>query len=321
MIGWILAVLVLSPFALLGYFLLKRNLIFRSNYVSRILQENRPSFTAELVCIARAVGNQLGWCHDPLAYYILDVDARIFVNVFLVVFKLTGRIPSSAVLASARTVYFDQFIKDSPGLEQLVLLGAGFDARAYRMRRTLGEGVKMFEVDAPATQKAKLEKMKQLARDHPEIFDEVNYEKYLTFVPCDFSSESWVDKLKEHNLDLKNPHTTILLEGVATYLTREAWIATLKMVAGFPPGTRFSMTLAGKALVASRSSGFLRNVVGEDWKNSWDAADDPDEFYGALGFKVLESPTMESIALSHPMLKDVVRPRKTIGYIFSLEVK
>ena len=48
----------------------------------------------------------------------------------------------------ARTHAFDTFIVQSRST-QIVLLGAGFDARAYRLKEL--SNAKIFEVDAPAT--------------------------------------------------------------------------------------------------------------------------------------------------------------------------
>ena len=316
-----LAGVVATPVSFLAYYAYKRNLLFRSKYVSRIIQENRPSFTAELVCLYRAVGNDLGWCHDPLAYYILDWDARILVVVAVVLKRLLGRFLrlNMFVFMSARTAYLDKFIMDNAPLRQLVILGAGLDARAYRMRRQLGDGIRVFEVDASATQAMKRQKMQTLAREHPEIFDVVDYEKYVSFVSCDFSSESFVDRLKANGFDLGNPRTTVLLEGVASYLTPEALKETLAAVGKFAPGTRMAMNIVAKSEDNSNFQFFLKNIVGEERRNSWDPKQDPSEFFGPLGFKVLENRQFGDLVDLFPVFKAEVKLRHS-GYFFLLEV-
>ena len=61
----------------------------------------------------------------------------------------------------ARVRYFDDFVKASiaDGLQQLVILGAGYDTRAYRIEGL--NKIKVFEVDHPSTQIAKLEKSRR----------------------------------------------------------------------------------------------------------------------------------------------------------------
>lgn len=68
----------------------------------------------------------------------------------------------------ARARYMDDFLQIyiDDGLEQLVILGAGFDSRAYRFEKLKGQ-VKVFEVDHPATQQAKLEKLKKYLSSFP----------------------------------------------------------------------------------------------------------------------------------------------------------
>lgn len=90
----------------------------------------------------------------------------------------------------ARTQFFDEAInKHLPELEQVVILGAGFDTRAYSLLQ--GKTVKVFEVDQEATQSQKLVALEGASIEHAGV----------TFVAADFNTESWLDRLIEHGFD------------------------------------------------------------------------------------------------------------------------
>lgn len=62
---------------------------------------------------------------------------------------------------TARTEFFDRTVLDAigQGIEQIMILGAGYDGRAMHFRTP---GVRFFEVDHPATQADKLARLRQL---------------------------------------------------------------------------------------------------------------------------------------------------------------
>ena len=62
----------------------------------------------------------------------------------------------------ARTRFIDDKMRESlqRGVSQVVILGAGYDARAYRFAEDCS-GTRVFEVDHPATQQVKIRKMGQ----------------------------------------------------------------------------------------------------------------------------------------------------------------
>lgn len=76
----------------------------------------------------------------------------------------------------ARTRFFDEAVVGAirDGIEQVVLVGAGYDGRAFRYR---APGVRWFEVDHPATQAGK--------RSTLDALGVVIDPSHLTFVPCD----------------------------------------------------------------------------------------------------------------------------------------
>jgi methyltransferase (TIGR00027 family) len=106
----------------------------------------------------------------------------------------------------ARTAFFDRVVVNSldRGIRQVVTGGAGYDGRAFRYAR---RGVRWFEVDHPATQADKLERIARLGLDT----------RHIRFVPADFTTAPVADLLAGAGLDVSRA-ALFLLEGVAVYL-------------------------------------------------------------------------------------------------------
>ena len=126
-----------------------------------------------------------------------------------------------ADLIALRTCAIDAAVRQSvaSGARQLVILGAGYDGRAWRMAELAG--VRLFEVDRPITQQDKQSRAKALP---PAMGD-------VTFVATDFEGESLATALDRAGHDPALP-TCWIWEGVVMYLTYAAMRATLAHVAG-----------------------------------------------------------------------------------------
>ncbi len=110
------------------------------------------------------------------------------------------------------------------GVTQLVVLGAGLDTYAYRSPPD--PRLRVFEVDHPATQEWKRERLAEAAIAVP---------KTLTFVPIDFERETLAGELAAGGFDPTQPAFFTWL-GVVPYLTEQAVDATLSFIAGLPGG-------------------------------------------------------------------------------------
>jgi len=130
------------------------------------------------------------------------------------------RAPGIMEFIVARARYIDDYLQTclKNGIDQLVILGAGLDSRAYRFEQ-LREHVKVFEVDHPATQQ---EKCRKLAK----IFGELP--KHVTFVPIDFNEET-LEKLYSFGYE-RQRKTLFIWEGVTYYLVAEAVDSSLRFV-------------------------------------------------------------------------------------------
>ncbi|SEU02051.1 class I SAM-dependent methyltransferase [Nonomuraea wenchangensis] len=117
------------------------------------------------------------------------------------------------------------------GLTQYVSLGAGLDTFAYRQA---GGGIRVFEVDHPATQEWK----KRLLADAG-----ISVPEFLTFVGVDFEREDLNSRLGAAGFAFDRPAFVSWL-GVSMYLTAEAVSATLTAFAAFAPGSELVMEYA-----------------------------------------------------------------------------
>ena len=79
------------------------------------------------------------------------------------------------------------------GLNQLVIIGAGFDTRAYRFEE-VKENLKVFEVDHPVTQQVKVEKIKEIFGELPD---------HVIYVPVVFGADRLDRKLLENGYEPK----------------------------------------------------------------------------------------------------------------------
>jgi methyltransferase (TIGR00027 family) len=127
--------------------------------------------------------------------------------------------------ASARQTFFDTVVDRSlTDIAQFVILGAGFDTRAFRLPKDTR--VRSFEVDAPKTQATKREMLKKAGIDSTRV----------TFVAADFEKEDWLARLVDAGFNPDEP-ALFLWEGVMIYLDREAVETTLRKIAGTAKGS------------------------------------------------------------------------------------
>ncbi len=158
---------------------------------------------------------------DSLAEYFLPFFIRFLIGFKMIrargIKKSDNRTPGLYEYMIARTSFFDAVFKDEiqKNIPQIVLLGAGYDTRAYRFKHLL-YSTKIFELDIATTQNRKkrcLEKAK------------IEIPGNVTFVPIDFNKESVRNALENAGYDPQKK-TLFLWEGVSYYLENEAVDAT-----------------------------------------------------------------------------------------------
>ncbi len=195
------------------------------------MQQGQPSRTALSAAAHRAahqVLEQARFFYDPLALSILGADAMALVQeaaenperkrmrVFIAVRSRFAEDSLAAAVAG--------------GTRQLVVLGAGLDTFAYRS--PFRERLRIFEVDHPATQAWKRERLTQAGIAIPE---------WLTFAPLDFEQKSAFEEqtlaggLAGAGFDPAQ-QTLFTWLGVVPYLTEQAIFGTLGYIAGMAGG-------------------------------------------------------------------------------------
>jgi len=131
----------------------------------------------------------------------------------------------------SRSARFDDLIASlARDAEQLVILGAGLDTRAYG---PLADGkLSIFELDRRATQRSKREALKRAKLKSEQVH----------FVEVDFSDTDWIKALTGSAYD-PTLKTIFLWEGVTPYLTEAEVNGTLAVLkANSAPGALFCLT-------------------------------------------------------------------------------
>ena len=228
--------ILLFPLTLAGYVI----------WVGKALLAGRGtgvSGTAQGPLSARWFMHNLGTRQDEPANRLMPVvpgvsplALRLIAGPMLLGHRLTGYVPraftypfegeiSMQYEASARVTFFDSVVdRYLGGISQFVILGAGFDSRAYRLPE--GTPVRSFEVDTPRTQAAKREMLKKAGIDTAGI----------GFVAADLEREDWLSRLVDAGFCPSKP-ALFLWEGVIPYLDRAAVEETLRKIAGTARGS------------------------------------------------------------------------------------
>ena len=253
------------------------------------MKADKPSRTAQLVTLGRAVAD-IGLSHVP---GFRDPTARVFLNARGK--KTLAKIEHRAVLGTQsaqlqgaramadlmalRTTAIDTAVRDalSNGAKQLVILGAGYDGRAWRMPELAG--VKVFEVDHPSTQRDKRSHVAELPAAKGDV----------SFVPVNFEHESLDSALNRAGHDQSLP-TRWIWEGVVMYLTREAMRATLTNIGRrSAPGS--TLIVNYHTILRGWITQLIFRLIGEPQISCWTPAEMASDL-GAAGFAVREDTSM-----------------------------
>jgi methyltransferase (TIGR00027 family) len=194
------------------------------------LKEHHPSTTARVVAFYRAVESKKPEderiCHDPYAHHFISPKISALKKKWLQT-SLNMRIyewlfPGIYAYFAVRTRYIDDYLQWclDHDYQQVVVLGAGYDSRAYRFHQ-FKDRIKIFEVDHPATQGEKKAKLTELFGALPG---------HVVYVPIDFHTQTLSQRLFESGYD-RRLRTVFIWEGVTYYLSAKAVEETLAFVA------------------------------------------------------------------------------------------
>lgn len=208
------------------------------------MKEGRASRTAEYMALFRALETTRAadrrLFEDRFAAAFLSPRLRLVVRLSkaplagaLVRAYIDHRWPGARTSAVARTRFIDDVAQLAlhSGIEQVVILGAGFDARAYRIAAMARVDV-VFEVDHPSTSAAKRTIVQAGLPLGP---------RHVRFVPVDFDSQPLPGTMSAAGYDPRR-RTLFIWEGVTNYLTEDAVDGTLRWCAGAAAGSTMVFT-------------------------------------------------------------------------------
>jgi methyltransferase (TIGR00027 family) len=190
--------------------------------------QQAPSHTALGAAFYRASAHRdatvKGIGSDHLAWIFLSRAHRFLVRfgwIRRAILRKSARLtPGVYEYVLARTAFFDERYARAldDGTEQIVLLGAGYDTRPYRMPSPAG--LKVIELDIAPTQERKRDCLNRAGIAEPAG---------LVFAPIDFNSQSIAGVLHEAGYD-PGRKTVFLWEGVTYYLNGDAVDDVLRLV-------------------------------------------------------------------------------------------
>jgi methyltransferase (TIGR00027 family) len=182
------------------------------------MKPNEPSRTALMIARQRAAHQLLDHgsiLDDPLAMKILLEDEKDVV-------QFANKHPFASIgrlFAAARSRIAEDALSRAVerGVRQMVILGAGLDTFALRNPHS---GLEIYEVDHPATQAGKRQRLAEA---------QIALPPWLVFVPIDFERDDVGEKLVAAGFQQNSPAFFTWL-GVVPYLTKEAIGSTLSCI-------------------------------------------------------------------------------------------
>jgi len=192
-----------------------------------------------------------------------------------------------AAVSGSRVAAFDRIMeKYVDEMEQIVLPGSGFDLIALPL--TEWKNTKVFEIDQVNTLNLKVDTLDKAGIKHD----------WITYIPVDYSSESWADKLIAAGFD-KTKKTLFLWQSVSLYLDEKDVQETLRNMADLSAdGSVIAQDFYSRAyssgnysFIAKRNMDLIAKM-GEPAKFGIDMSDDPKKAVGAFlencGLKMTE---------------------------------
>jgi len=187
--------------------------------------------------------------------------------------------------AGRRLLEFDRIVEESVDqVEQIVIPGVGFDLIALRF--TEGTGIRVFELDQVGTLNVKIETLTKAAIEHD----------WVTYIPVDYSRESWVEKLLETGFD-GTKKTLFLWQSVSLFLEADVVKETLTQMAELcAEGSTIAQDFYSSEFASGATSGTVKRTsnlmgrMGEPWEFGIDMSEGPraavEEFLNECGLRV-----------------------------------
>jgi len=184
-----------------------------------------------------------------------------------------------------RTRYIDDALLAalSTGHDQVVILGAGFDWRPYRIPDI--EHAQVFEVDLPAVQALKRKSLLKYCSKIPS---------HVTLVPVDFNNQDLADQLYAAGFE-SGRRTFFIWEGVTQYITAQAVDRTFSFISSAAsPGSQVVFTYIHRGIIDGTARSrtdeqllLLAQQGGVPWIFDFDPSEVP-AYLAEHGFEFIE---------------------------------
>lgn len=271
------------------------NKVIKAMRFGRYMRRYQASQTAEYMALFRALESARPPArrlfYDPFARTFLRSSLRLVADVArlpwfgnLIPWLIDTRWPGARTSGVARTRFIDDVLLRAlrDGVQQVVILGAGFDCRAYRLAGM--DRVQVLEVDHPDTMSVKRRYVQQiLGAATPHV----------RFAAVDFNTQRLEDVVMPAICDATLP-TFFLWEGVTNYLTAEAVDITFRALRRLAQQSLVLFTYVHRAVLDTETAfagttALHRTLqrVGEQWTFGFEPGE-LEEYLALRGFHLVE---------------------------------
>ena len=257
------------------------------------MERGEPSRTAMMAATARGLHRleaAAPWVFDDSLALVLVGPAWADVRADLVAALTEPLFRTCGTMTVARARWTEERLAGA-SFDQYVLLGAGLDSFAWRRPDALAAGLRVFEVDHPASQAWKLARVAELGLP--------THDRHV-FVPVDFEVETFAAGLDRVRFDWSAP-TLFSWLGVLPYLTVEAIEATLRSIAKCVPGSEIALTyLIDRRLMEDVGREFYERFsrlaagVGEPLQTEL-TPEEAEALVSRCGLEVVDHPTRDDV--------------------------
>jgi len=260
---------------------------------------NDTSKTAETIAVVRLIESKksedVRVCYDPYAVHFVSQDVLDFAAKYPEKYRaFVARneilVPGASNSIVARVKFFDDIAESSinDGLEQLVIVGAGYDTRAYRIEGL--DKINVFEIDHPDTQKIKIMKIREIFKSLPN---------HVTYIPLGLEVDEIGQKLLKTDYDASKK-TLFVMEGILMYISPENVNKILSFIVN---NSGNGSSILFDYIPSSIIDGTCELEAGQNWQKGVTEAGEPfkfgigegliESFLTKRGFKMIKNMTSE----------------------------
>ena len=239
--------------------------------------------------------------HDPYAESMYDGSIVQSIMGSTNIDRVYGLFGMTGIyeVVSVRTKWLDEEImlgtKPELSAKQLIILGAGYDTRGFRL--DFPDEFVVYEVDQPEVQVKKLAKLNRVQQKEEDGRIASRMNSKVQFVSVNFNQDSLQEQLKSHAGFQTNQPTIVTLEGVSQYIPKSSTAQTLKDIKDIvAPGSILLITYVDQSVLenpdwVSRTIMAMSHLAGEPWISGFSPTEFAD-FLQECGYQVVSDTTI-----------------------------